>query len=145
MVSKAFDYALRSMVYMAAHPEENYFGVKELSESIQVSKTYLGKILQDLVRHGYLKSVTGPGGGFGLQKEAKKITMKEVLEVVDGTRLEDNCILGQAECSDKNPCPIHETWKKQRKDLLTLFKKTTIEEASKKSWPQFKTTAKVKK
>ena len=145
MVSKAFDYALRSMVYMASNPEQSYFGVKDLAENIQVSKTYLGKILQDLVRHGYLKSITGPGGGFGLQKQPKKITMKEILEVVDGSRLEDNCILGQSECSDKNPCPIHDHWKKNKKELLALFKRTTIEEAAKNSWPQFRNKNKAKK
>lgn len=140
MVSKAFDYALRSLIYMAAHPEQEYFGVKQLSGDIQVSKTYLGKILQDLVRHGYLKSVTGPGGGFGFAKPAKKISMKEILEVVDGTRLEDNCIIGLGECSDSNPCPIHDTWKKNKKELLMKFKKTSIEEAVKKSWPKFMKT-----
>lgn len=138
MVSKAFDYALRSLVYMSANPDQEFFGVKELAADIKVSKTYLGKILQDLVRHGFLKSITGPGGGFGLAKPAKKIKMKDILDVIDGNRLEDNCILGLGECSDSNPCPIHDTWKKHKKELIEKFKKTSIEEAGKKSWPKFR-------
>lgn len=139
MISKSLDYAIRSMVFIAAHSERQYFGVREIAESIQVSRSYLSKILQTLVRAGYLESVTGPGGGFALARPPEDISLLELMEVVDGhTRIREKCIMGQAECSDDNPCPVHTTWKMCRAELLEAFRGTTLVDALKKSWPQYR-------
>lgn len=138
MISKALDYALRSIVYMASQPDREYFGVKEIAERTSVSRTYLGKILQGLVKEGYLRSTTGPGGGFALAVPPAKLTLKELMECVDGDRVETSCILGLADCSDTNPCPIHGTWKKARRELLADLKRTTVAQAMKKSWPEYR-------
>lgn len=138
MVTKAFDYALRSMVYMASLPDQEYFGVKELADAIQVSRTYLGKILQSMVQPGFLKSITGPGGGFGLAMDPRKITLYEILMVIDGPRLIENCVLGLNECSDENPCPVHTTWQDCRNKMVARFMKTSVKDATKSSWPQFR-------
>ncbi len=138
MISRALDYALRSLVYMASHRERQYFGVREIAESVDVSRTYLGKILQQLVKAGYLTSTTGPGGGFALAREPKDIPIFHIMEAIEeNMHLLDRCILGLAECSDQNPCPVHSTWKDCRKKLVTKFRKTTLADALKTSWPDY--------
>jgi len=138
MISKALDYALRALVFMARNPDQEYFGVNELAEKAQVSRTYLGKILQNLARQGYLNSTTGPRGGFSLAKDPKKVTVMELMDALEDENLKDKCFLGLAECSDTNPCPIHLTWKKCRASILSDFKKITIKDASKKAWPEYR-------
>ncbi|MCB1309112.1 MAG: Rrf2 family transcriptional regulator [Leptospiraceae bacterium] len=138
MISKALDYAMRSMVYMTAQGDNTYFGVKELAEKIQVSSTYLGKVLQSLVKSGYLKSTTGPGGGFALARDPETIKLIELIECVDGSRLREKCILGLTECSEANPCPIHETWKSCRSQLTDDLSETSLAQVIGKSWPQYR-------
>lgn len=123
---------------MAYNSDDKFFGVKEISENIKVSRTYLSKILQKLVREGFLKSVTGPGGGFALAKPPEKITLIELLRIVDGGQVEFSCILGMGECSDENPCPVHDVWIESRNKLLHQFYHTTVKDAMKKSWPIFR-------
>ncbi len=138
MVSKAMDYALRALTYMAVNPDTKWFGAQELASKADVSRTYLGKILQQLVREGYLVSTTGPGGGFGLARPPEKIHLMELLKLFDGERIYDNCFLGLADCSDRNPCPIHATWKRCREQLVREFENTTVKDAARKSWPGFR-------
>ena len=132
------DYALRALTYMAVNPKTKWFGAQELSQKTGVSRTYLGKILQQLVREGYLVSTTGPGGGFGLALPPEDIRLMELLKLFDGKRLYDTCFLGLADCSDTNPCPIHTTWKKCRGDLIREFENTSVKDAARKSWPVFR-------
>lgn len=146
MITKSFDYALRSLVYMTARPEQKYFGVKELSENLNVSKTYLAKILQDLVPEGYLDSVTGPGGGFGLARPSEKISLFDLLRTTGNVvNLEEKCFLGLSECSDKNPCPVHDVWSANRKQILTSFRRTSVADAAQRSWPQYRPSTRKKK
>lgn len=138
MISKALDYTIRALFYMTARPDQEYFGVAEISEGVGVSRTYLGKILQRLTRADFLKSTTGPGGGFALARPPEHITLYALLEISDEyDNLKEKCFLGLAECSERNPCPIHHTWKGCREDLLESFRTTTIAEAQKTSWPRF--------
>ncbi|MCB1319443.1 MAG: Rrf2 family transcriptional regulator, partial [Leptospiraceae bacterium] len=87
MISKALDYAMRSMVYMTAQGDNTYFGVKELAEKIHVSSTYLGKVLQSLVKSGYLENTTGPGRGFAHARDPETIKLSVFIECVNGSRL----------------------------------------------------------
>lgn len=138
MISQALDYALRSMVYLASHPGNGFSGVREIAEQIEVSRTYLGKILNQLAKAGYLRSTTGPGGGFALAREPENITLYEIMTTIDAhENLADRCLLGLAACSDENPCPIHTTWKMCRNSLLTEMRRTTLADALKTSWPFF--------
>ncbi len=123
---------------MAKFPETDNFRVKELSSQLKLSTSYLAKILQKLTRHGFLNSVTGPRGGFGLNGDPKKINILEVIRTMDDARALDNCLLGWAECGDNNPCPFHKRWKVFKNDLQDHMTATTIQDMADGFWPNFK-------
>ena len=65
MFSRTFGYALRAAVYVALHGQaSSRIGLQELSARLDVPHHFLGKIMQDLVRHRVLNSAKGPSGGF---------------------------------------------------------------------------------
>ncbi len=137
VLTKATEYALKSIVYMAKHPDQEYFGVREMSESLDVSSSYLAKILQKLVRDGFVKSITGPGGGFGLNKKPERIHMMDILESMEDREFLEKCILGWAECGDENPCPFHTKWETFRKELKGHLLSTSVEDVSNLFWPRY--------
>ena len=138
MVSKALDYALRSLKYMAQNSERQFFGVKEIAEKLDVSRSYLGKVLQGLVQADYLISQTGPGGGFGLTPEVTQASLLEILRHLDGNDLESQCVLGLGVCEEDNPCPVHHVWKKGRKEILAQLANTTVGDTVDRYWPHYK-------
>jgi Rrf2 family iron-sulfur cluster assembly transcriptional regulator len=56
--------------------------VKALATRYQLPPRHLEPVLQALVRHGILNSIRGPGGGYGLARERRRITADEILRAV---------------------------------------------------------------
>lgn len=129
MLTKTSEYAIRSLMYIALHAtEERKVGIKEVAKELDLPMHFIGKILQDLVRKGVIASVKGPNGGFYLNHPASKITIMDVVRVIDGVEVFKRCGLGMKECSDKHPCPLHEDFKVYRDGLAKVFSKRTIHE-----------------
>lgn len=135
MISRALDYALRSCLYMANRPEQEFFNVGELASHMDMSRTYLGKVLQKLVHIGYLRSMTGPTGGFALTEETLSRNLLDFVYALDGKDALDPCLMGLSHCDDKNPCPVHSSWLRCKTDMITKLKATTVADARKQAWP----------
>ena len=64
MLSNTCKYALRALIYLAKFSkEEKMIGIKKISEDLNLSSPFLGKILQNLVKQKLLVSTKGPNGG----------------------------------------------------------------------------------
>ena len=83
-ISRSTGYAVLAVGYIAQHQEQEVILSQSISKEYNIPLEYLLKILQQLVRANVLRSKRGPRGGFSLAKPAKKITMLQVIEAVDG-------------------------------------------------------------
>ncbi len=133
MFSKSAEYALRALIYLAQKSsEEHKIGIGEISEAIDSPKSFTAKILQKLTQgDNLISSITGPSGGFYLSPEAKKVSMLNVLALLETDQKVTGCILGLEECSEVNPCPLHEEYAGIRNQLTNLLKKKTLENLAK--------------
>lgn len=126
MLSITAQYALRAVVYLAGCSDGTPVRAAELADAAEVPPNYMGKILNQLVRAGILRSARGKKGGFEVAVPAEKISLYEVISQFDDLGLEDKCLFGRLECSDENPCPAHEKWGKVANQILHFFNTTTI-------------------
>ena len=107
MFSKACEYAIKIMIFIAANEEiGKRTSLKDVTEAIDSPGAFTAKILQRLAKEKLLKSYRGPNGGFVLE-DTKDITLYNVVAAIDGDHLLEDCVLGLEECSSKNPCPVH--------------------------------------
>lgn len=83
-ISRSIRYALLAMGYIVQHQDEKIILSQDISKKYDIPLNYLLKILQQLVRANILRSKKGPHGGFSLARPAKKITMLQIIEAVDG-------------------------------------------------------------
>ncbi len=127
MFSKSCEYGLQAIIYIALNASENKkVGLKEIAEQQEIPTQYLSKILQQLVKHKILDSMKGPNGGFFLKKNPEKLTLLEVVTIIDGTDLFDQCGIGLKKCTDKNPCPIHHEYKLVKAQIKKIFEEKSI-------------------
>lgn len=127
MFSKAFGYALRGLVYVAIHGKERRrVGLLEISKDLQVPHHFLGKIMQDLVRHQIIDSVKGPNGGFFLNEQTLNTPLIAVLLIVDGSAVFNHCALGIKNCNAAAPCPLHDEFAAARNQMLETMNTKTI-------------------
>ena len=126
MYSRSVEYALRALTYLARQPKGRRKLVLQIARSERLPAFFLAKTLQQLARHGVLRSVKGPTGDFSLDRPAGKITMMEVIEVLDGTDMYNRCIVGLPECNDRALCPLHDSFKPLRERLKRYLSRTTV-------------------
>jgi Rrf2 family protein len=123
MLSNTSKYAIRAMIYMALYGEhDKKIGIKKISGDLGIPSPFLAKILQVLAKHKLLSSTKGPNGGFGLSKNPEKITLYDIVTVIDGNDVFDKCLISDRPCYDENiPCPIHSKYESLRIELKNLF------------------------
>ncbi|AOZ92959.1 Rrf2 family transcriptional regulator [Paenibacillus crassostreae] len=97
--SKATNYALHTMLFLAVATPKKHVGVHQLAENQEVSTTYLSKILTKLVKAGMVESISGANGGYKLKPDWESISFLDIIQAIEGpTSLFDYCIDHNLEC-----------------------------------------------
>jgi Rrf2 family protein len=127
ILSKSFGYALRGILYIAKmQDEQRKVQIDEIAVKLSVPKHFLGKIMQQSVKAGLLRSTKGPFGGFFLESETLSTPLIKLVEVTDGLDQFNICVLKLKHCDGKNPCPLHYEMEEIKRKFLTVFKETSI-------------------
>ena len=123
---------MRALQYLAEQEPGKYVLAKEVSHETAVPPAYLAKIFQDLVRHSILDSRRGAAGGFALKRKPEAITLLQIMEVIDDPKPFKMCVMGLDRCSDKNACPLHQTWNDARQKILQKMQGCSLASLTKK-------------
>ena len=99
-ISEATSIAIHSIALIGR--EKRQINANEISRITGFSKNHLSKVLQTLVKQGYLKSIRGPKGGFTLNFAPDKISLLEVYEVFEGKVSVDYCKEHNEKCPFEN-------------------------------------------
>jgi len=133
MFSKSCEYAIRSVIIISQNSQQGLkTNVKEISERAGVPEPYIAKVMQILSKVRVVQSIKGPGGGFFLSPDNKELKLIDVVKAIDGDSLFTSCGLGLKECSEKNPCPLHDRFKEVRSDIKKMLEETSIHDLSEK-------------
>lgn len=127
LLSRACEYGIQALLYLAMRPESSFVSIKEIAEKQNISFHFLGKTLQILTQRGLLVSYKGPHGGVSLAKPAKDITLAEIVEAIDGLDFLDQCVIGLGKCIDNQPCPLHFPWMKIKDEIIKMLTQTSLE------------------
>jgi len=126
LLSQTAEYALRAVVWLAAHGEEGPVRASDLSGATGIPVHYLAKILRRLVLAGVLTSQKGQGGGFSLARPPQEIRFLDVLEAVDAYPSEERCAFGWGDCNAADPCPMHPSWSRLAEAVKEWAHSTTL-------------------
>src|SRR5262245_39279557 len=78
------EYALLALVHLARHERDGYLSVQEIAAAQDIPPRFLEQIFLTLKRARYLRSLKGPRGGFQLARPPARITLAEVIRLIDG-------------------------------------------------------------
>ncbi|ADM72653.1 HTH-type transcriptional repressor NsrR [Paenibacillus polymyxa E681] len=91
--SQATDYALHAMLYLVMSDSDKPIGVQMLAAKLNVSRTYLSKMMAQLVKAGLIQSVSGVNGGYRLRQRGEDISFLDVIQAIEGTASLFECSL----------------------------------------------------
>lgn len=108
-ITQEADYAIR-FVYILAKQRDTVQGAPQLSQIAATPERYTLKILHKLKHQGLVESVKGAHGGYRLAQEPAQITLKHIIEAIDGEIALSKC-MGEEPCTrmgtNKQGCCFH--------------------------------------
>jgi len=108
MLRRNTDYGFRMMVALAEHFDNGrLISARQLANDGHFSYQLGCKLLQKLHRAKLVESSMGPKGGFTLSREPSKITLMEIIKVLQGGVQLNRCSLDEAGCEFESDCQIH--------------------------------------
>lgn len=130
MFSKTTEYALRATIFIAKESSvDKKLSIDEITKAIDSPHSFTAKVLQLLTKDNkVVSSVRGPGGGFYVSEADKKLSARSILAATDEEHILTKCVLGLKQCSEVQPCPMHEQYKVIKQQLVKLFDSKTIGE-----------------
>ena len=135
-LTKKADYGLIALRHLALRV--GTASAKDIAESYRVPLPLLSKVLQKLVRSGFLLSEQGVNGGYKLSRPAADITALEVIRAIDGPIILTQCFTEHAEpveCSQSVMCPVREPLRKVHEGILRLLSGITVADLSNDEMP----------
>ena len=129
------DYALRIVSALAEC--DDVVDANTLAERTSVSLRFALKILHKLVQGDLVVSYKGAKGGYKLKVDADKITLKTVIELIDGPIAIVRCLDSGETCSmntDKTACIYHHIFDKISFELASKLQNITISDVLNKNY-----------
>jgi len=130
-ISDATALALHTMAHLAIHPDEQ-LTTAEIAKVFEASKHHLAKVHQRLTKAGLIFANRGPGGGVGLAKDATKITLLDIYEVMEGTMICTPCLFGKEVCP-RVDCILSNLLPGLAVQVRDYFEQTTLAQLAKES------------
>src|SRR4030042_1531281 len=130
--TKTGEYAIRAILFLARQAKDSLIMSSEIAKTEEIPAHYLAKILQRMAKYGYVDSFKGRGGGFKITELAKKSSILEIVERVEGPVINLKCVTGLKECSDENPCPLDKEWADLRNQIYNLISSKSVQEVAQK-------------
>lgn len=103
-------YGVRMMVDLALHQGGEPVLLKDIACRQGVSEKYLSQIVIPLRGAGMVQSVRGAHGGYKLAEKPENITLKQIMEALDGEIFLVDCVNDMKNCSRVGICATRDVW-----------------------------------
>ncbi len=119
-------YGVRLMIDLAAHHGEGPVLLRDIAKRQAISEKYLSNLINPLKATGLLEATRGVHGGYVLGKAPADITMKEIVQAVEGPVCLVDCVGKPASCNRMPLCAAHELWSEAAEGMAEVLGKYTL-------------------
>lgn len=130
-LSRECEYALKGLATLAAEVDGRPLVLSEIASREELPQSFLSKIFHRLLKHGLVISHRGVQRGYTLAREARTISLRNIIEAIEGPDLFDRCVFAHRRCGGENPCLVHLAWRDIRPQVQATFKRTTLHDVVK--------------
>ena len=127
-ITQEADYALRIVALLASY--DGLVDANTIADEAGITQQFALKILRKLSLGDIVTSQKGANGGYRLAKDAADITLKDIIELIDGEIAISKCLSHEHVCSkqgeNKSACKIHRIFDAINHDLTERLEKITI-------------------
>jgi Rrf2 family protein len=119
-------YGVRLMVALALNYGNGTSLLREVAQREGISEKYLGQILLPLKSAGLVVSQRGARGGYALARSPETITVKDVVEAIEGRIAAVLCVDDPQACARATSCVATRVWSKLSEDIERSLSSFTL-------------------
>lgn len=129
-ITQEADYSLRVVLHLSKIGYDERVDAATIAAEEHLPLRFLLKLLRKLMASGIVKSYRGVKGGYSLNKLPKDITLKDVVEAIDGPICVNRCIADPAYCNANRvgKCQIHNALAAVQMSLVKNLEKVNFED-----------------
>ncbi|QUH20611.1 RrF2 family transcriptional regulator [Alkaliphilus sp. B6464] len=123
-------YGLKAMFDLAIHYGDGPISLKSVAERQLISDHYLEQLIASLRKSGLVKSVRGAQGGYMLADSPSKITVGDIIRVLEGPLGPSDCVLEDepSACDRADCCVTRIVWEKIRLSISEVIDSITLQD-----------------
>jgi Rrf2 family protein len=116
-LTKKTDLAFQALEYIAASGDNRVTGIV-LADELDITTQYLPHVMAPLTRAGWVKSTSGPKGGYTIDTDFTDVSLLDLVEAVEGDFDDSRCLHLGPKHDANHHCALHEPWMRARTALL---------------------------
>ena len=123
-ISEAASIAMHGVILIARSDQS--FNVVSIADRTSTSRHHVAKVMQRLVKEGFITSTRGPNGGFRLSRNPEEISLLNLYEAIEGKVVIPECPMGKPICAfDK--CMMSNLTQDMTRHFIDYLKDQTID------------------
>ena len=126
-ISRKTDYALR-MLSMLAENKGALLSVRTAADQVGIPYSFARSIQHGLVQAGIIESLRGVRGGMRLKVDPADVTIRQVVEAVQGPLVMNDCTAEGGECARMGACCYHPLWAGTQALVRSYLDSVTLED-----------------
>jgi Rrf2 family protein len=129
-LSKKGEYAVKALQYLSLNYQRDIIQMGEISEKQKIPLKFLEQILLTLKKAGILQSKMGLKGGYRLARRPDKISLGEVLRIIEGPLDPVDCIrsTSRKECQEEDECSLRIIMLEVKDAISQVLDRVTLQE-----------------
>lgn len=131
-ISRETDYACRVILHLAMLPTNSRATAQEIAKRRIIPRTLVRRVITRLAKANLIKTTRGNGGGFSLARAPADISLRDVVEAMEGSLALNACLLDDYHCPLMRLCSVHETWEGVQKMLNAELAQATFDKLAKR-------------
>jgi Rrf2 family protein len=125
-LTREADYAVRIVLDLAEHSRSRPVRSADIARRQMIPRPFLTKVVQVLARRGFVATHRGAGGGVSLARDPHGITLRAVVEAIEGPIRMNRCLIRPGECPLDRRCMVHPIWRRIQEQVIRELEGATI-------------------
>jgi FeS assembly SUF system regulator len=124
-VTRLTDYAVLVLTVMASEPER-VLCASDLAERTHLETPTVAKLLKPLAQAGLVEGFRGANGGYRLAQDASQISLKAIVEAMEGPLGMTECSAHAGLCNLEAHCGARANWRRVNDVIADALGRVTL-------------------
>ena len=130
-IKRQTDYAVRVILALAQAPAGSRLTTGAIQERMQIPRAFLQRIVAQLAQSALIRTFPGRDGGLQLSRKPEDITLRDVVESIEGPMMISECLPGEDFCPFEEHCPVRRRWARLQSVILRELSSTNFADLAK--------------